>query len=65
MVPTGPPSDEDDEEQEHDTPTLTEAAVNLSEAERRAERRAELQEYSVQAKVDRLMADIDARRGGK
>jgi len=60
----GSPSDEDDEEQEHDTPTRTEAAVDMSPAEQRAE----LEEYlnrSVHAKVDRLMADIDARRGRK
>ena len=58
------PSDEDDEEQEHITANRTEAAVNMSAAEQRAE----LEEYlnrGVQAKVDRLMADIDARRGRK
>ena len=40
-------SDEDDEEQEHNTTTRTEAAIDRG----------------VQAKVDRMMADIDARRG--
>ena len=40
-------------------------AANLSAGKRQALRPAELQEYSVQAKVDRLMADIDARRGSK
>ena len=57
------PSDED-EEQEQNTANKTEAAVNMSAAEQRAE----LEEYlniGVQAKVDRLMADIDARRGRK
>ena len=62
MVQTAPPTDE---EPEHDTTTRTNDAANLSAAERRAERQAELQEYTVQAKVDRLMADIDARRGSK
>ena len=66
-APSTPGSDcpPTDEEQEHDTTTRTKAAVDPSAAERQAERRAELQEYSVQAKVDRLMADIDARRGSK
>ncbi len=40
-------------------------AANLSAGERQALRRAELQECSVLAKVDQLMADIDARRGSK
>ncbi len=40
-------------------------AANLSAGERQALRRAELQEYSVQAKVDLLMTDIDARRESK
>ena len=60
----GCPSDEDDEEQEHNTTTRTEAANDMATAEQRAE----LEEYlnrGVQAKVDRLMADIDARRGRK
>ena len=56
------PSDE--EEQEQNTANKTEAAVNMSAAEKRAE----LEEYlniGVQAKVDQLMADIDARHGRK
>ena len=40
-------------------------AANLSVGERQAMRRAELQECSVLAKVDQLMADIDARRDSK
>ena len=58
------PSAEDDEEQEHDTATRTEAAVDMSPADQRAE----LEEYlsrSVFKKVDRLMAEIDARRARK
>ena len=56
------PSDE--EEQEQNTTNKTETAVNMSAAEKRAE----LEEYlniGVQAKVDQLMADIDARHGRK
>ena len=54
----------DDEEQEQNMANKTEAAVNMSAAEKRAE----LEEYlniGVQAKVDQLMADIDARHGRK
>ena len=46
------------------TATRTKAATDVSAAEQRSE----LEEYlniGVQAKVDRLMADIDARRGRK
>ena len=55
---------DEDEEQEQNTANKTEAAVNMSAAEKRAE----LEEYlniGVQAKVDQLMADIDARHGRK
>ena len=58
------PSADGDEEQEHDTATRTEAAVEMSPADQRAE----LEDYlsrSVHEKVDRLMAEIDARRGCK
>ena len=55
---------DENEEQEQNTANKTEVAVNMSAAEKRAE----LEEYlniGVQAKVDQLMADIDARRGRK
>ena len=58
------PSADDDEEQEHDPTTRTEAATDMSPADQRAE----LEDYlsrSVHEKVDRLMAEIDARRGCK
>ena len=48
-----------DEEPEQDASTRRKAPVGPSAAERRLD----LLEYSVLAKVDRLMADIDARRG--
>ena len=58
------PSAEVEEEQEHDTTTRTEAAVDMSPADQRAE----LEEYlnrSVCEKVDRMMAEMDARRARK
>ena len=58
------PSAEDEEEQQHDTTTRTEAAVDMSPADQRAE----LEEYlnrSVGEKVDRMMAQMDARRARK
>ena len=53
-----------DEEPEHDTTTRTKAAVNLSAAERRAELEGYLNR-EVEAKVDRMMAEMDARRARK
>ena len=50
-----------DEEPEQDASTRRKAPVGPSAAERRLD----LLENSVLAKVDRLMADIDARRGCK
>ena len=58
------PSAEVDEEQEHDPTTRTEAAVDMSPADQRAE----LEEYlnrSVCEKVNRMMAEMDARRARK
>ena len=54
----------DEEEQEQNTANKTEAAVNMSVAEKRAELEVYLN-IGVQAKVDQLMADIDARHGRK
>ena len=55
------PSAEADDEQEHDPAARTEAAAEMSPADERAEREEYLSR-SVHEKVDRLMAEIDARR---